>query len=83
MHAAQLGARCSTCPSFSPCAAPRPPYEPPPPPRPTPLQPYSQSARELRRMVLESLDALFGFGIPLPAEAVAVHLEAMEGVFAS
>ena len=33
-------------------------------------------------MVLESLDALFGFGIPLPAEAVAMHLEALEGVFA-
>jgi hypothetical protein len=32
-------------------------------------------------MVLESLDALFGMGIPLPAEAVAMHLEAMEGVF--
>lgn len=46
------------------------------------LQPHSQSARELRRMVLESLDALFGFNIPLPAEAVAAHLEAMEGVFA-
>ena len=46
-------------------------------------QPHSQSARELRRMVLESLDALFGFGIPLPAEAVAAHLEAMEGVFAT
>jgi hypothetical protein len=33
-------------------------------------------------MVLESLDALFGMGIPLPAEAVAMHLEALEGVFA-
>ncbi|KIY93014.1 hypothetical protein MNEG_14949 [Monoraphidium neglectum] len=45
-------------------------------------QPHSASARELRRMVLESLDALFGMGIPLPAEAVAMHLEALEGVFA-
>jgi hypothetical protein len=53
------------------------------PSAPPPLcrQPHSQSARELRRMVLESLDALFGMGIPLPAEAVAMHLEAMEGVF--
>jgi hypothetical protein len=33
-------------------------------------------------MVLESLDALFGMNIPLPAESVAMHLEAMEGVFA-
>ncbi|KAI8470006.1 MAG: hypothetical protein J3K34DRAFT_521690 [Monoraphidium minutum] len=46
-------------------------------------QPHSQSARELRRMVLDSLDALFGMGIPLPAESVAMHLEALDGVFAS
>ena len=43
-------------------------------------QPHGVSAREVRRIVLESLDALFGLGLPLPAEVVAMHMEGVDGV---
>lgn len=38
-------------------------------------QPHASSARETRRLLLESLDALFAMAVPLPAPVVAAHLE--------
>jgi hypothetical protein len=44
------------------------------------LQPHSASARELRRIVMESLDALFDLGLPLPASIVGMHMEGIDGM---
>lgn len=44
------------------------------------LQPHSASARELRRIVMESLDALFELGLPLPAAVVGMHMEGVDGM---
>ncbi|WIA21715.1 hypothetical protein OEZ85_000881 [Tetradesmus obliquus] len=45
-----------------------------------PGQPHSASARELRRIVMESLDALFELGLPLPAAVVGMHMEGVDGM---
>ena len=44
------------------------------------LQPHSASARELRRIVMESLDALVELGLPLPAAVVGMHMEGVDGM---
>lgn len=41
-------------------------------------QPHSASARELRRIVMESLEALFDLGLPLPAAIVSMHMEGID-----
>jgi hypothetical protein len=45
-----------------------------------PSQCYSASCVELGRMVVDSLDALFDLGLPLPVEVLALHMEGMDGV---
>eukprot|EP00878_Enallax_costatus_P006953 GHUV01007287.1.p1 GENE.GHUV01007287.1~~GHUV01007287.1.p1 ORF type:complete len:760 (+),score=222.01 GHUV01007287.1:879-3158(+) len=43
-------------------------------------QPHSGSARELRRIVMESLEALFDLGLPLPAAIVSMHMEGIDNM---
>lgn len=43
-------------------------------------QPHSSSARELRRIALESLEALFGLGLPLPPAVVRQHMDGIAGM---
>lgn len=39
------------------------------------LQPHSASARELRRIAMESLEALFGLELPLPPTVVRHYMQ--------
>jgi hypothetical protein len=41
---------------------------------------HSASARELRRIAMESLEALFGLGLPLPAGTVRQYMQGIAGM---
>eukprot|EP00775_Hariotina_reticulata_P003791 gene3791-4049_t len=41
---------------------------------------HSASAREVRRIVMESLDALFGLDLPLPESIVRMHMEGIDNI---
>jgi hypothetical protein len=43
-------------------------------------QGYSNSAHELRRMVVDSLDVLFAMELPVPTEILSMHMEGIEAV---
>jgi hypothetical protein len=44
------------------------------------LQAHSASARELRRIALEALEALFGLQLPLPAATVRQYMQGIAGM---
>jgi hypothetical protein len=44
------------------------------------LQAHSASARELRRIALEALEALFGLQLPLPATTVRQYMQGIAGM---
>lgn len=44
------------------------------------LQPHSASARELRRIAMESLEALFGLQLPLPPATVRQYMQGIAGM---
>lgn len=45
-----------------------------------PVQFHSASARELRRIAMESLEALFGLQLPLPASTVRQYMQGIAGM---